>query len=152
MNKWIILFLCILATIGILLIPNTAKEKELEVSTTDSIAYLKASYPVSAKFARTEVSSNLEQTEIREYIFKLWGKNGNKAYKIMLCESGGNVYAFNPETKAKQKGITQYSSYGLFQINSPYDTKLYHWRYNIDKAYEIYLRQGWGAWLICSQK
>lgn len=68
------------------------------------------------------------------------------ALAIANCESGYNPRAFNPETASKLKGITTYSSYGVFQLNRAYDERYYDYKYNIAQAFELYLRRGWQPW------
>jgi hypothetical protein len=79
--------------------------------------------------------------EIKKYDW-----NTDIAIAIAKCESGLNPKAFNPETSSKLKGITTYSSYGIFQLNRPYDERLYDYKYNISLAYELYQRRSWQPW------
>jgi len=74
------------------------------------------------------------------------------ALKIAKCESSLNPKAYNPETHAKEHGITKYSSYGIFQLNRPYDPRLYNYKHNIDEAKKLYDRRSWFPWLNCMKK
>lgn len=137
-----------MASLILLSIPNKAYEKE------PIIEYFNANDQYISKI---NPPPEITKDGIRDYIFSLWGENGDKAYDIMLCESSGNVNAFNPEKEAKIKGITKYSSCGLFQINHPNcdnkQNQLYDWKYNIDFAYnEKYLKGGFEKhWIHCSK-
>ena len=75
---------------------------------------------------------------------------------ILECESNWNPRAFNPEIGAKAKGLTRYSSCGLYQINSAEcekdESPLYDIEYNIAQAYQKYKSQGLGAWRNCLNK
>jgi hypothetical protein len=84
--------------------------------------------------------------EIKKYDW-----NDNTAIAIAICESRLNPYAYNPETLAKQRGITIYGSYGIFQLNRAFSTGLYDYKYNISEAYQLYLRRGFQPW-TCYQK
>lgn len=102
--------------------------------------------------------------EIIEYIHKVFRTNADGAILIATCESGLNTYAYNPETEAKKKGITDDSSCGIFQHNDPrcVDTdadglldpssKLADWKYNIDEAYQKFLARAWDPWRNCATK
>lgn len=76
--------------------------------------------------------------------------------KIAFCESSYNPRAVNSEIQAKEKGITKFSSCGLFQINSVECTKdyniLFDFKYNILRAYKLYLQNGYYPWYNCSKK
>lgn len=89
--------------------------------------------------------------EIKKYDWDI-----SMVLRIAYCESGLYPRAFNPETKAKELGITKWSSCGIFQVNSPEcfkeESVLYNYKYNIEKAYEKYLSQGLGAWKNCQEK
>lgn len=94
-------------------------------------------------------------SEIEAYIR---GKDWNDEHALLIarCESGLNPYAFNPETEPKRKGLTRYSSCGIFQINSPIctqaDNVLYDYKYNIDTAYKMWQTRFWQPWINCSAK
>lgn len=102
--------------------------------------------------------SFMSDGEILDYIYsKEW--DYGEAIKILDCESGGVKRAHNAELVAKAKGLTEYSSCGLFQINSPLcpddpeeESVLYDPKTNIDAAWELYKERGWQPWLICSKK
>lgn len=142
------LVIALLTGLILLSIPNKAYEKEpvIEYSNANDQYISKINPPPEAT-----------KNGIKDYIIQLWGENWNKAYEIMLCESGGDINAFNPEEEAKKKGITEYSSCGLFQINHPdcdnKQSRLYDWKYNIDFAYnEKYLKGGFARhWIHCSK-
>ncbi len=76
--------------------------------------------------------------------------------KIISCESSWNVRAFNPETRAKELGITKWSSCGLFQISAPEcipeDNIWYNPIENIKRAFELYQKRGWQPWYNCGKK
>jgi len=80
-----------------------------------------------------------------------YGWNDKIAYKVMICESGGNPNAHN------FSHITKDDSWGLFQINlygnlaktRPSAEYLKNPINNIEYAYKIYLSEGWGAWKNC---
>ena len=57
------------------------------------------------------------------------------AYRIMMCESGGNANAYNPRSGAT----------GLFQIlNGPFDPAA-----NVALAYRMWQKRGWQPW-VCA--
>ena len=108
---------------------------------------------------KKELNHNVNVTTdkdlISDYIrSKDW--NDEHALLIFTCESKLNPYAFNPETGAKAKGLTKYSSCGIAQINSPLCDKsgciLFDYKYNIDRAYELWKSRFWQPWINCSNK
>lgn len=76
----------------------------------------------------------------------------NTAIAIAKCESGLNPKAFNPEINAKELGITNHGSYGVFQLNRTYDERLYDYRFNIAEAYKLYQKRFWQPWTCFSKK
>lgn len=98
------------------------------------------------------VSSEIDR--IKAYILEVFGTD--KAIDIALCESGLQPYAYNPELYAKSKGITEYSSCGIFQHNDPRceasGSEVYNWKYSVDLAKEKYDRRGWYPWKNCAIK
>lgn len=87
-----------------------------------------------------------DKAAIIEYI-RSFDWNDTIAIQVATCESGLDPKALNLETRAKELGITKYSSYGIFQENRPYDERYFDWKYNIDVAYkEFYLKRGWKPW------
>lgn len=70
--------------------------------------------------------------------------DAEKALNIMKCESQGDP------TKIGDRQLKR-PSFGLFQVNTFYnpqydETKLLDPAYNIQAAYEIYSKGGWGRW------
>ena len=110
------------------------------------------SYTENRTYASLIPKDNSLELEIIAEI-KKYDWNDNIAIAIAECESTYNYKAYNPETESKRRGLTKYSSCGIFQINSSEcykeNSPLYNWQYNISKAYEKYLKQGWGAWKLC---
>lgn len=96
--------------------------------------------------------------DIEQYILEVFGSDGYDAIKIARCESGLNTMAFNPETIAKQRGVTKFSSCGIFQNNDARcddkTSQIYDYKYNIQEAYRKFKRsKGFeGPWVICSEK
>ncbi len=86
----------------------------------------------------------------------LYDWNTETMLKIAFCESSYNIYAFNPETYAKEKGLTKFSSCGFLQINSAEcekdDSPLYDLKYNIAQAYKKFKTQNYNAWKNCYNK
>ena len=67
------------------------------------------------------------------------------AVAVATAESGLNPYALNAQDS--HKGCN--GSYGIFQIGCLHETDpkvLYDVEYNIKRAHEIYLAQGWKPW------
>lgn len=59
----------------------------------------------------------------------------DQAYRIMMCESGGNANAYNPRSGAT----------GLFQIlNGPFDPAE-----NVALAFRMWQQRGWQPWKAC---
>jgi hypothetical protein len=125
-------------------------------------SYLIAPYvstePISASVDKTVLSEypSFARSEITEYIETLWKEKTQEAITVFTCESGLNPMAFNPETYAKAKGITKYSSCGIVQNNDPRcddkTSQLYDWKYSIDLGYKKYLERGWQPWRNCAKK
>ncbi len=95
------------------------------------------------------------------YIRTIEENMSTKEYlEIINCESGFNEQAFNPETLAKKKGITKYSSCGLTQNNDPrcgdkkpkLTSEIYDPFYSIDLGIEKYKERGWWPWKECATK
>lgn len=95
-----------------------------------------------------------EIDRIKAYILEVFGTS--KAIDIAICESGLQSYAYNPELYAKSKGITEYSSCGIFQHNDPRcevsSSEIYDWKYSVDLAKEKYDKRGWYPWKNCAIK
>lgn len=71
-------------------------------------------------------------------LFRQYDWNVNVAEAICQAESGGNPYAYSSTADA-----------GLMQIHDGlylYGSQIYNPSFNIAKAYDKYLKQGWGAW------
>lgn len=99
------------------------------------------------------------QIDVVSYAYQKAVDNGIDPQKficLIQCESGLNIKAFNPETLAKKKGITKYSSCGLFQHNdkrcNDKNSELYDAFYNIDFAIEKYKKEGFNPWQNCWNK
>ena len=101
-------------------------------------------------------ATSAEKERITRYIREVFQGDGAAAIKIAQCESGLNAYAYNPETIAKQKGVTLHSSCGVFQINSSEcelsENPLYSYRENIDRAFALFQKRNWSPWLNCKNK
>ena len=93
---------------------------------------------------------------ILDYIQEKFGSETANALKVIQCESSGNIYAYNPETTAKAKEITKFSSCGLFQISALEcifeDNIWYDPIKNINRAYELYQKRKWQPWSNCAKK
>ena len=63
--------------------------------------------------------------------------NQATAFRIMMCESGGNPYAVGPPTRyGRAKGLMQIMGYGSFDPAT-----------NMAQAWNIYSRRGWSPWV-----
>ena len=80
--------------------------------------------------------------EIEAKIRAVFGKDVDMAIRIVACESSFNPKAINWDD-AK---ITGMPSQGLFQINAPYNERLFEVDYNIQVAYEMFSRRFWQPW------
>lgn len=86
---------------------------------------------------------------------KSW--NYDEAVQVMMCESSGKRYAFNPEIYAKAMGWTEWSSCGIFQnndarCNDP-NSELYDPIVSIDEAYKKWeVKKDWSPWIRCKKK
>ena len=92
---------------------------------------------------------------IEEKIKSVFGADSEKALKIARCESQLNHLAVGDHKIAYVKDGKEYGkSYGVFQIRSlpgrPEPTELFDRDFNIEYAYQVYQRQGWDAWMWCS--
>lgn len=97
--------------------------------------------------------------DILDRILKVFRKDEyQNAVNIMNCESTGNRYAYNDEEFAKSMGWTEFSSCGLFQINSELCTEnnsiLYNPFVNIDEAFKKFsVHYKWSDdWKVCAKK
>lgn len=98
-------------------------------------------------FTTTHKTSNALKTEIEAYIRATFKQDGEIMVAIAKCESGLRPEAVN-WGDAK---ITGLPSQGIFQINAPYNEKLFDWKYNVDVAYkDFYLKRGIQPW-SCSK-
>jgi len=86
-----------------------------------------------------------------DYLLEKYDWDINIMSHILNCESGGNPEI--PNYKDKHK--TCIGSYGLMQLSCEHLTDYNIWdswqdpAVNIDIAYKIWVRQGYGAWLNC---
>jgi len=68
-------------------------------------------------------------------------------YNIMMCESGGNQHAQNPNSSAS--GLFQLTQ-STFEANSDYDWELrYDWLVSLETAVKIYKARGVSPWAQC---
>ena len=81
-------------------------------------------------------------TDITNEIQAVFGADSEIALKVAVCESNLNPNAVN----WGDAQITGMPSMGVFQINAPYDEKYFDYKYNIQVAYEMFLRRGWQPW------
>jgi len=89
----------------------------------------------------------IEPPSVEEMI-KSYDWDYNIALAVMKAESGGNSEAFNPEWHRNCQG-----SYGLFQmacIHSVNPAELFAPQININRAYQLYLKEGWRPWSVCT--
>lgn len=105
MSRLIIFLICLLAIIGIFLIPNKAHEKELiiEIGNESDNYLIKTSPPIiiEYKFAKTEYGEYVEDLIVywsNQYDYK----DIEKGKAIVYCEGGYN----NPNICNKQYGCT----------------------------------------------
>ena len=96
-----------------------------------------------------------EHDQIASYIKEVFGKDSDKAFKLLSCENSAlNPKALNDNTTWGGVG----KDYGVFQINNKWqgvsnEAFLYDWRTNIDMAYSIYSRDGYSFKLwTCGRK
>jgi len=96
---------------------------------------------------------NVPYIETREQyqrrILEQYDWNADIAYKVMMAESGGNTKAFNPEWHSKCQG-----SYGAMQLSCLHyienPSALFDFEFNVQKAYELYKRNGFSPWSVCT--
>lgn len=125
------------------LFPLLKKKESIVVPEKEEIVVVKS---LPKKIIKRRVISSLETLEIIEYI-KSFDWDSTIAIQVFTCESGLNPLAYNPEEWSKARGYTKYSSYGIAQLNRPYDQRYFSWRYNIDIAYkEFYVSRYWQPW------
>lgn len=114
-------------------------------------------YPILAngiaEFSKKQ--PDFDVLEVISYVDSLFGKDSLKMQNIISCESGWNPNAYNPEIRAKELGITKYSSCGLTQENDAKcddrSSEIYNWKINIDMAFEKYQTRGFYPWLNCAK-
>ena len=77
----------------------------------------------------------------------LW--NEVVAYNVMIAESGGNPSSVNPTDH--HKGCL--GSFGLYQLACLHGTKeeLLDPKKNTEIAYELWKREGWSPWSVCTK-
>ena len=117
------------------------------------------SFLVSFLPSSTMGSLTNEQVELIHYAYTKSIEeevNPTKIIKLVNCESQWNTEAFNFETESKKKGITKFSSCGLFQHNdkrcADKNSELYDGFYSIDLGFEKLDKQGASAWKFCSKR
>lgn len=88
----------------------------------------------------------LQRTQIEKMILATFGTE--KALEIAKCESGLNPSAINdnPKTGDYSVGLFQINLYGDLAKERPSREWLLIPENNIQFAYELYLKRGWGAW------
>ena len=96
------------------------------------------------------------QESIVGLVARYFGKDADKAVRIMQCESQGNPTKIGDKDKIFYKGDKIYGdSIGLFQVRMLPDRKFTRQELkdpetNIKEAYRIYQSQGWEAWHNCN--
>lgn len=96
----------------------------------------------------SESSINVAPPEIEAKIRTVFGANSDMALRIVACES-----SFNPKaTNWNDAKITGMPSQGLFQINAPYNERLFEVDYNIQVAYEMFQKRYWQPWSCYTKK
>lgn len=90
----------------------------------------------------SESSIKVAPPHIEAEIRAVFGKDADVALRIIACESSFNPKAINWNDAL----ITGMPSQGLFQINAPYNERLFEVDYNIQVAYEMFLRRSWFPW------
>ena len=168
MNKRLLILLLLLALT--ILLGVLQKDKEAaHISETDEFlvsdmvildnCILAESPPTYDKYyvLGSKVAYNGDLSDKQYYdLIKQYSWNIDTAYEIMKCESSGNPEAVN--WKDKHRGCN--GSFGLFQVGcvhiGPYNItnhkELYDPETNIAVAYEVWKKQGWGAWKNCYNK
>jgi hypothetical protein len=148
MKRFILLSLLLLSLI--LLYRTIYAEKPIiEEQTASDLYVVVISSPVFVK------EDNRKHIEIiREYDW-----NSEEAYKIMLCESGGNAnsHNFNHKTRDNSYGLFQINLYGSLANTRPSAEWLKVPANNIDFAYDLYVKEGrrfgtTGGWRNCAKK
>ena len=115
---------------------------------TSSLNTLKSTFqlekPVQAK---EEVKELTQKQMILNYIVEVFGDESANAITIInKCEN----HNFDP--KAQNWNSNGSVDTGIFMVNSVHgysEEQLKDWKFNIDKAKQIYDRNGWSAW-ACS--
>lgn len=136
--------------------PAPSPIKETEENTEKIIIVDNAVMSVSPHFSpKIEGRSYGSYADSISYYYLLakYDWDINEAYKIMLCESGGNPTLININSFTKDE------SYGLFQINIFGELKkkrpdaewLLNPENNIDYAYRLYSKHLWKPWKRCSE-
>lgn len=94
------------------------------------------------------VSNLTTQEDVRDYITQVFGSQAKNAIAVAKCESGLNPTRINnnPRTKDYSVGVFQINLFGSLRNGRPAEDKLLDAKFNIDYAYEMYQRQGWGPW------
>jgi len=99
----------------------------------------------STVHAKTDNGLNIIRDELRAQ-----GLNESDVevmYSIMMCESGGNPHAQNPNSSAA--GLFQLTK-STFEANSDYDWELrYDWLVSLETAVKIYRARGTQPWSQC---
>lgn len=91
------------------------------------------------------------RTVIKNKILEKFGKDGPVALAVARCESGLRPGAIGDGHIAFMKDGVEYGkSYGVFQIRAlpgrPSPDRLLDANYNIEYAYQLYKRSGFGPW------
>lgn len=150
-------------------IPSPFRIERTEEAEQKVVVQTLASQEIDRPAVKPQISPDLPRSEeiddgmieytdgdIIDFVCDVFKDNCMSALKILNCESSGNRYAVNPETRAKELGITKFSSCGLFQINSELceeeESILYNPIENINQAYQLYLLKGWFPWKNCAVK
>lgn len=135
---------------------NNAKEQEVE---TEIAGNLQSTYLLPFGSPETLINEQILAAkgiigqEIREYVKNIpW--DTETAYKVILCESGGN-----------EKIVSKSGDVGIFQINLvahwpqiPGNTRsekvdwLKDYKNNTDFAYGLWQKSGWFPWVCWTKK
>lgn len=100
-------------------------------------------------------STQATTTPVYEYsveeVIGQYDWDSNIAYRIMMCESGGNptIVNNNPLTGDYSVGLFQINLYGDNALKRPPEDWLKNSSNNIKYAYELYSNGGWSHWTNC---
>ena len=149
-----LIIVALVVSIIVMLTSSVASEDSTEPGLGQIYVRQINTIPEPLKPLRSEVRGQLKAPQdVLVDILKQYNWNVDTAYRIMMCESGGNPLAHNHNhsTRDDSWGLFQINLFGSLKDSRPSSEWLVIPANNIDYAYNMYKRSGWTPWRNCSR-